>query len=139
MSLKALSRSPWLFHLNTGSCNGCDIEILTALTPTFDLERFGAKLVGTPRHADIILATGPVTVKALPKVLKVYEQAPDPKIVVVVGNCGCSGGIFEGGYPVVGPLNKIIPVTAYVIGCPPRPQAILHGVAEVIKVLRGGK
>lgn len=139
MSLKSLSRSPWLFHLNTGSCNGCDIEILAALTSRFDLERFGAKLVGMPRHADIILATGPVTIKTLPKVLKVYEQTPDPKIVVVVGNCGSSGGIFDGGYPIVGPIDKIIPVTAYVIGCPPRPQAILHGVAEVIKVLRGGK
>ncbi|MCL0036896.1 4Fe-4S binding protein [Thermodesulfovibrionales bacterium] len=133
MSLKSSSSSLQLFHLNTGSCNGCDIEIIASLIPRFGLYRFGAELAETPKHADIILATGPVTVKTLPEVLKVCEQAPDPRIVVVVGNCGCTGGIFDDSYPIVGPLNKFIPVISYVIGCPPHPQIISHAIVEVIK------
>ena len=130
MSLKAFKRALWVYHLNTGGCNGCDIEILAALTPRYDAERFGIKLVGTPRHADVILATGPVIKQMVPKVKRIYAQTPDPKVVMVVGSCGTEGGVFHESYNLAGPIDQIIPVTVYVPGCPPRPEAIIEGVAK---------
>lgn len=130
MSLKAFKRALWVYHLNSGSCNGCDIEILAVLTPRYDAERFGIKLVGTPRHADVLLATGPVINSMVPKVKRIYEQTPDPKVVMVVGSCGTEGGVFHESYNLAGPLDQIIPVTVYVPGCPPRPEAIIEGVAK---------
>ncbi len=130
MSLKAFKRALWVYHLNTGSCNGCDIEILAVLTPRYDAERFGIKLVGTPRHADVILATGPVIKQMVPKVKRIYEQTPDPKVVMVVGSCGIEGGVFYESYNLAGPIDQILPVTVYVPGCPPRPEAIIEGVAK---------
>ncbi|MEM4663132.1 MAG: NADH-quinone oxidoreductase subunit B family protein [Candidatus Diapherotrites archaeon] len=130
MSINALKRSLWVFHVNTGSCNGCDIEIIAALTPRYDVERFGIKLVGTPRHADVLLVTGPVTRQMKDKLLRVYEQTPEPKLVVVVGNCGSTGGVFYESYNVDGPVDKIIPVDVYVHGCPPRPEAIIDGIVK---------
>ena len=120
----------WAFHINTGSCNGCDIEIIAALTPRYDVERFGIKLVGTPRHADVLLVTGPVTRQMEDKVKRVYEQTPDPKVVIAVGNCGSTGGVFHESYNLVGPIDRIIPVDVYVPGCPPRPEAIIDGVVK---------
>jgi len=131
----ALKKSIWVYHVSSGSCNNCDIEILDCLTPKFDLERFGILLVGSARHADVILATGAVTRKALPRIKRVYEQMPQPKLVVAVGGCACSGGIFKNGYNIVGPYDKIIPVTAYIPGCPPKPEAIIDGVVKVINSL----
>ena len=125
-----LKKSPWAFHLNTGSCNNCDIEILDALTPRFDLERFGITLIGSPRHADVLLVTGVVTLQTLPRVLRVYEQVAKPCLVVAIGACACSCGIFDGSYHVVGPLDKIIPVDVYVAGCPPKPEGIIDGVVK---------
>jgi len=95
---KYFERSLWVFHLNTGSCNGCDIEIVAGLTPRYDLERFGIKLVGSPKHADVLLVTGPVTGRMLDRVKRVYEQTPDPKAVITVGTCGTSGGVFYNSY-----------------------------------------
>src|SRR6056297_554570 len=127
---KYLDRSLWVFHLNTGSCNGCDIEIVSLLTPRYDVERFGIKLVGSPKHADVLLVTGPVTRKMLPRLKLVYEQTPDPKAVIVVGTCGTSGGVFYDSYNIVGPVDKHIPVDVYVPGCPIRPEAIIDGVLK---------
>lgn len=126
-------KSPWIFHVSAGSCNNCDIELIAALTPRFDIERFGILLKGSPRHADILVVKGIVNRQAAPRVRRVYEQTPDPKLVVALGNCAVSGGIFKNGYNMVGPVDKVIPVDVYVMGCPPRPQAIIDGIVEAIK------
>jgi membrane-bound hydrogenase subunit mbhJ len=128
MNLTAFNRALWVYHMNTGSCNGCDIEILAVLTPRYDVERFGIKLVGSPRHADVLLVTGPVGRSMEDTVKRVYSQVPDPKVVMVVGNCGAEGDVFYEAYSLVGPVDQIIPVDVYVHGCPPRPEAIIHGV-----------
>ncbi|MFB3852434.1 MAG: NADH-quinone oxidoreductase subunit B family protein [Vicinamibacterales bacterium] len=128
--------SPWAIHFNSGSCNGCDIEILATLTPRFDLERFGVKLQGSPRHADVLICTGPVSLQSRERLVRIYEQMPDPKFVVAVGSCGISGGVFQGCYNVVGNIAEVIPVHAYVPGCPPRPEAIIHGVVALLQSLK---
>ncbi len=132
---KAKVKSPWVFHFNSGSCNGCDIEIIAALMPRLDLERFGVKLVGSPRHADIMLATGPVTEQIKPRLQRIYEQMAEPKYVVAIGSCACSGGVFRGGYNVLGGIDQAIPVTAYIPGCPPKPAAIMYGAYQLLQVL----
>ncbi len=133
---KARLKSPWLFHLNTGSCNGCDIEILAALTPRYDAERFGCMLVASIRHADILLLTGPVTTQMHERLLRVYEQMPEPKAVVAVGSCAVSGGVYTGSPVVDGPADKFMPVDVYVAGCPPRPEAIVKGILEALRKFR---
>ncbi|TET09146.1 MAG: NADH-quinone oxidoreductase subunit NuoB [Candidatus Atribacteria bacterium] len=127
---KYFERSLWVFHLNTGSCNGCDIEIIASLTPRYDLERFGIKLVGSPKHADVLLVTGPVTGRMVDRVKRIYEQTPDPKAVIAVGTCGTSGGVFYNSYNLSGSIDKVIPVDVYVPGCPTRPEAIINGVLQ---------
>ncbi len=131
----SFKKSLWAYHLNTGSCNGCDIEIIAALTPRYDVERFGIKLVGSPRHADVLMITGPVTSKLKEEFLRVYEQVPNPKVVMCIGNCGGSTGNFHNSYSIRGPMNTLIPVDVYVPGCPPRPEAITFGVAQAWKKL----
>ena len=131
----ARANSPWVVHFNTGSCNGCDIEILATLTPRYDLERFGVKLKGSPRHADVLLATGPVTRQARERLLQVYAQMHEPKFVVAVGSCALSGGAFRGCYGVMNGIDQVIPVTAYIPGCPPRPEAIIDGVVKLVQSL----
>jgi NADH-quinone oxidoreductase B subunit len=128
-------RSPWLLHFNTGACNACDIEVLAALTPRYDLERFGVVLKGSPRHADVLVVTGPVTRQVRDRLLRVYNQMPDPKFVVAVGTCCISGGVFNGCYNVYSGLDSVIPVDAYIFGCPPKPEAIINGVAALLKKL----
>lgn len=135
-------KSLWVFHFNSGSCNGCDIEILAALMPRHDPERFGIKLVGSPRHADVLVVTGPVTHKMADRLRRIYEQIPDPKVVMVVGGCGSTGGVFYESYNIWGPVDKIIPVDVYVPGCPPRPEAIVYGVVQAwikLEKLRRGE
>ena len=128
--------SPWAIHYNSGSCNGCDIEILATLTPRYDLERFGVKLKGSPRHADVLLCTGPVTLQQRDRLLRIYEQMPDPKFVVAIGTCSISGGAFQGCYSVVNGIDQVVPVAAYIPGCPPRPEAIIDGVVKLLMSLK---
>ncbi len=132
-------KSPWILHFNTGACNACDIEIIAALTPSFDLERFGVQLKGTPRHCDILFCSGPVTRQVRDRLIRIYEQVPEPKIVVAVGSCATSGGVFEGLYNVMGGIDKAIPVDAYIPGCPASPQAIIDGFVKLIRSLEEKK
>jgi len=125
-------KSVWVYHVNAGGCNGCDIEILDALTPYYDVERFGIKLVHTPRHADALLVAGPVTRQVRERVLRTYEATPDPKLVIGVGSCAMGGGIWHNSYATLGGLGNILSVAIYVPGCPPRPEAILYGVAQAL-------
>ncbi len=125
-------KSPWILHLNSGACNACDIEIVAALTPRFDLERLGVLLKATPRHADVIICTGPVTRQVKDRIVRIYEQVPDPKFVVAVGACAMSGCVYRGAYNVEGGIDQVIPVDAYVPGCPARPDAILDGVVKLL-------
>lgn len=143
---KTFDQALWVFHLNTGSCNGCDIEIVAALTPRYDVERFGIKLVGSPRHADVLLMTGPLTRAMAPRVKRVFEQTPDPKVVLVIGNCGTTAGVYYESYNIMGPIDHFLKQIdpdvkiVYVPGCPPRPEAIIDGVAKawlVLEELRG--
>ena len=125
-------KSPWILHLNSGACNACDIEIVAALTPRFDVERLGVLLKATPRHADVIVCTGPVTRQIKDRIVRIYEQVPDPKFVVAVGACAMSGCVYRGAYNVEGGIDQVIPVDAYVPGCPARPDAILDGVVKLL-------
>jgi len=136
--LKSWARinSPWAIHYNTGSCNGCDIELLAATAPRYDLERFGIKLQGSPRHADILICTGAVTRQSRERLIRLYEQMPEPKFVIAVGACALSGGIFNGCYNCLGGIDKVIPVDAFIPGCPPRPEAIIDGVVKLLQGLQ---
>ena len=138
ITIWARVNSPWAIHFNSGSCNGCDIEILATLTPRYDIERFGVKLRGSPRHADVLICTGPVTRQARERLLRTYEQMPDPKFVVAVGSCGISGGVFQGCYNIVGHINEVLPVDAFIPGCPPRPEAIIDGIVKLLTHLQNG-
>lgn len=129
--------SPWAVHFNSGSCNGCDIEILATITPRYDVERLGIKLQGSPRHADVLVVTGSVSLQAAERLRRSYEQMPEPKFVVAIGSCALSGGVFQGCYNVVGQVDKIIPVDVYVPGCPPRPEAIIYGMTQLLAKLKG--
>ncbi len=128
--------SPWAIHYNSGSCNGCDIEILATLTPRYDVERFGIKLQGSPRHADILICTGPVTRQSRDRLRRIYDQMPEPKFVMAVGACALSGGVFEGCYNCLGGIDQVLPVNVFVPGCPPRPDAIIHGVVTLLESLK---
>jgi len=135
----ARRRSPWLFHVNAGSCNGCDIELVTCLTPRYDVEQLGIRLEASPRHADIVVVSGPVTRTTRAALETVCAQVPDPKVVVALGSCPASCNVFAGSPVVDGPLDRIVPVDVYVPGCPPRPDAIIEGIADAIAMLAGDK
>ena len=130
-----LGRSLHVRQVDAGSCNGCELEIAATTNPLFDLERFGVHFVASPRHADLLLVTGPVTRNMEIALQRTYEATPEPRIVVAVGACGCSGGIFgEGGYAALGGVDRVLPVDVYIPGCPPRPQAILNGLLVAIGI-----
>ena len=130
-----VSKSPWLLHYDGSSCNGCDIEVLACLTPIYDVERFGVINTGNPKHADIFLITGGINAQNEPVVKQIYEQMPNPKVVVAVGICACNGGIFKDCYNILGGVDKVIPVDIYVPGCAARPEAIIDGVVKAIALL----
>jgi ech hydrogenase subunit C len=132
-----LSKSPWILHYDATSCNGCDIEVLASLTPMYDVERFGIINTGNPKHADIFVITGSVNEQNREVVRNLYEQMPNPKVVVAVGICACSGGVFRECYNVAGGIDKIIPVDVYVPGCAARPESIIDGIVTALGILEG--
>jgi ech hydrogenase subunit C len=129
------SKSPWILHYDASSCNGCDIEVLACLTPLYDVERFGVVNTGNPKHADILLITGSVNERNIDIIENLYRQMPDPKVVVAVGACACSGGIFARAYNIQGGVDKVLPVDVYVPGCAARPESIIDGVVKGIGAL----
>lgn len=133
--LKEIQRSCFVYRVDCGGCNGCEIEIFAAITPVFDAERFGVKVVSSPRHADVLVFTGAMTRSMRVPALRAYHAAPDPKICVAYGACGCSGGIFHDLYGVWGGADKILPIDLYIPGCPPTPAATLHGFAIALGLL----
>lgn len=133
---KSMTKSPWLYHVNTGSCNGCDIEIVALLGPRYDAERFGCKLAGTPKHADIVLVTGPVTSQSKDRLLRVLSQVPEPRVVVSVGTCPMSCNVFKGSYSVEGPISKWTKVDVSIGGCAAKPEAIIDGIIKAIEILK---
>lgn len=130
-----VKKSPWILHYDGSSCNGCDIEVLACLTPLYDVERFGIINTGNPKHADILLITGSVNEQNIPIVKQLYEQMPEPKVVVAVGICATSGGIFADCYNIVGGVDKVLPVDVYVPGCAARPESIIDGVVKALAIL----
>lgn len=130
-----LSRSPWILHYDATSCNGCDIEVLACLTPMYDVERFGIINTGNPKHADIFLLTGSVNEQNREVVRNLYDQMPNPKVVVAIGICATSGGVFRECYNVAGGIDKIIPVDVYVPGCAARPESIIDGIVMALGIL----
>jgi Ni,Fe-hydrogenase III small subunit len=133
---KYFGRSLWVYHCNSGGCNGCDIEVVNVLTPYYDVERFGIKLVGSPRHADVMLCQGPAGRSTAKALKRAYEAMPDPKLVFAIGSCACGGGIWHDTYNIIGPVEKVIPVNYYIPGCPPRPEAIIYGVALALGLVK---
>jgi Ni,Fe-hydrogenase III small subunit/formate hydrogenlyase subunit 6/NADH:ubiquinone oxidoreductase subunit I len=129
---RVLGRSLHIREVDAGSCNGCEIEIVGLGSPIYDLERFGIHFVASPRHADMLLVTGPVTRNMELALRKTYDAMPAPRLVVAIGACGCSGGIFGQNYATVGPVDAVLPVDVYVPGCPPNPHALLHGILVAI-------
>jgi len=130
-------------QVDAGSCNGCEAEIVALTNPYYDLERFGIHFVASPKHADMLLVTGPVTRNMAAALKNAYDAVPSPKLVVAVGACGCSGGIFGGSHAVVGPVDRVIPVDGYIPGCPPTPAMLLTGILQVLRPFsrrgRGGQ
>jgi len=133
---KILGRSLAVRELDAGSCNGCEVEITALNNPVYDIERFGIHFVASPRHADVLLITGPASRNMEVALKRTYEATPDPKIVVAVGACGCSGGIFGDTYATTGGIDKVVPVDVYIPGCPPRPEAILYGLLLAVDRIR---
>ena len=133
---EVLGRSLAIREVDAGSCNGCELEIIALTNPVWDIERFGIHFVASPRHADMLLVTGPVTRNMELALRKTYAATPDPKLVVAVGACGISGGIFGNNYAIAGAVDSIIPVDVYIPGCPPRPEALLGGILLAIGRLR---
>jgi len=131
-------KSPWIIHFNAGACNGCDIETIDSLTPRYDLERVGILKQGSPRHADVLVCTGAVTLQTRDRLIQIYEQMSTPKFVIAIGTCACTGGIFKDCYCVTGGIDSVIPVDVYLPGCAVRPEAILNAVEKLLAGLEAG-
>lgn len=131
-----VKRSPWLLHYDGSSCNGCDIEVLACLTPVYDAERFGIINTGDPMQADIFLITGGINTQNQAVVKQLYDQMPRPKVVVAVGVCACTGGVFKECYNIIGGADTTIPVDIYVPGCAARPQAIIDGIVKAVALFQ---
>ena len=132
---KSMSKSPWIFHINAGSCNGCDIELVSVLTPRYDAERLGFRLIGTPRQADIVVVSGPITLQTRDRLVRTLAQVPEPFCVVSLGSCPRSGNVFKGSYAIDGPLEKYIHVDVSVGGCTPKPEAVVAALAKAAEIL----
>ncbi len=139
MIKNALKKSIWVYHFGAASCNNCDIEILDTLTPKFDAERFGIKLVGSIRHADCMLVTGVINSKNLPRLREIYSQAPKPFYVIAIGTCSVALGIFKHSYNAAGPADRHIPVDVYVPGCPPKPEVMISGIVKLMEKIDATK
>jgi len=134
---KARLKSPWVLHYDCGSCNGCDIEVLAALTPKFDVERFGIVNIGDPKQADVLVVTGPANRRNKRVLKNLYDQMPEPKLVIAVGTCACTGGVFHNCPNILGGVDKVIPVDVYIPGCAVRPEQIIDGVILALNKLAG--
>src|SRR5512138_177126 len=133
VSRRRLGRSIAIREVDAGSCNGCELEIHALNNPIYDVERFGIKFVASPRHADVLLVTGPVTRNMKVALERTYAATPDPKWVVAVGDCGCGCGVFEGSYAVIGAVERVVPVDLSIRGCPPRPIDLLKGLVALVE------
>lgn len=133
---KMFDRSLAIRQVDAGSCNGCEIEIAALNNPIYDIERFGIHFVASPRHADVLLVTGPASRNMTIALLRTYEATPDPKIVIAVGACACSGGIFGDTYATTGGIDKVVPVDVYIPGCPPRPEILLQGLLLAVNRMK---
>jgi ech hydrogenase subunit C len=133
--MNGLKQSPWILHYDASSCNGCDIETLACLTPIYDVERLGVINTGNPKHADIFLVTGAVNEQSKGVIQNLYQQLPEPRVVVAVGACAGTGGIFRDCYNVSGGVDTVVPVDVYVPGCAARPEAIIDGVIKGLAVM----
>ncbi len=133
--MSSTGKSPWIVHYDGSSCNGCDIEVLAATTPLYDVERFGVVNTGNPKHADILLITGSVNEQNVPVVKQIYEQMMEPKVVIACGACACSGGIFRDCYNTLGGADVVVPVDVYAPGCAIRPETIIDAVVKGIEIL----
>ena len=129
---KLLGRSLAIREVDAGSCNGCEIEITGLTSPVYDSERFGIHFVASPRHADMLLVTGPVTRNMEVPLRKTYDATPDPKLVVAVGDCAQTCGVFKGSYAIAGSVDKVVPVDVFVPGCPPEPADMLRGILAAL-------
>jgi ech hydrogenase subunit C len=130
-----MAKSPWIIHYDASSCNGCDIEVLACLTPMYDVERFGIINTGNPKHADVFVVTGSINEQNREIVKNIYDQMPRPNVVVAVGICATSGGVFRECYNVAGGIDKVIPVDVYVMGCACRPESIIDGIVTALGIL----
>ena len=133
-----LGRALCIRQVDAGSCNGCELEIHALNNPIYNIEGLGIRFVASPRHADLLLVTGPVTWNMATALRRTYEAVPDPKLVVAVGDCGCTGGIFGASYATAGPVSAIIPVDVAVPGCPPQPERLLQAILTAIRPPRAG-
>jgi Ni,Fe-hydrogenase III small subunit len=133
---RRLGRSLSIRQVDAGSCNGCELEIHALSNAFYDLERFGLRFVASPRHADVLLVTGPVTKNMREALERTYRATPDPKWVVAVGDCAADGGVFSGSYAVVGGVSQVVPVDLHISGCPPSPNQLLQGLLALLEVSR---